>query len=174
MKDKDGTTTAEISDGKDGKDGRDGVDGKDGKDGRDGESITIETSKSGDITTLVFKNSFTGEVISTAAIEDGAEGKQGPAGQNGADGAAGKDGTDGKNGTDGDSVTVSASKAGKVTTVEFRNARTGSVIDTASIADGSDGKDGADGADYVLTAADKAEIANTVYGMLDNANGESF
>lgn len=35
-----------------------------------------------------------------------------------------------------------------------------------------DGKDGADGKDYVLTDADKTEIANTVKDLLPKYNGE--
>jgi hypothetical protein len=35
-----------------------------------------------------------------------------------------------------------------------------------------DGKDGKDGNDYVLTEADKTEIANTVVALLPKYNGE--
>lgn len=39
---------------------------------------------------------------------------------------------------------------------------------------GLQGPAGADGRDYVLTAADKAEIAQTVLSALPNASGVSF
>lgn len=40
--------------------------------------------------------------------------------------------------------------------------------------DGKDGKDGADGQDYVLTAQDKADIAQLVVGLIPEAEGSGF
>lgn len=39
---------------------------------------------------------------------------------------------------------------------------------------GADGKDGANGKDYVLTEADKQEIAQIVYSMLPSAEGVKY
>ena len=39
---------------------------------------------------------------------------------------------------------------------------------------GATGPQGPQGDDYVLTIADKAEIANTVYGMLNNLAGGAY
>lgn len=39
---------------------------------------------------------------------------------------------------------------------------------------GKDGKDGADGQDYVLTAQDKADIAQLVAGLIPDAEGSGF
>jgi hypothetical protein len=63
-------------------------------------------------------------------------------------GESGKDGADGKDGVDG------------------RNGIDG--------INGIDGKDGADGKDYVLTEADKQEIAQMVYAMLPSAEGVEY
>lgn len=39
---------------------------------------------------------------------------------------------------------------------------------------GERGATGAQGADYILTSADKTEIANTVYGMIESAEGSDY
>ena len=39
---------------------------------------------------------------------------------------------------------------------------------------GPQGPQGPAGADYVLTSADKTEIANTVYGMIESAEGSDY
>lgn len=82
----------------------------------------------------------------------------------------GDKGDSGPAGTSGVSPTVNVSKAGKVTTLTITDAEG---TKTATINDGSDGGTGPtgpagpagkDGKDYVLTAADKAEIAEQVDG----------
>lgn len=120
--DKDGTTTATITNGVDGEDGQDGVsptitasksgnkttlnitdangtktveinDGADGQDGTDGVSPTVEVSKSGKVTTVKITDA---EGTKTATINDGADGKT-PV--KGTDYVDGKDGVDGRRGT---------------------------------------------------------------------------
>lgn len=83
----------------------------------------------------------------------------------------GNKGTTGDRGSDGISPTLNVSKVGKVTTITITDA---SGTKTATINDGIDGATGAagatgatgapgkDGKDYVLTASDKAEIAEQV------------
>lgn len=45
---------------------------------------------------------------------------------------------------------------------------------TIGIPQGPQGEQGPAGADYVLTSADKTEIANTVYGMIESAEGSDY
>lgn len=76
--------------------------------------------------------------------QDGVDGKDG---KDGKDGADGKDGTNGTDGADGHSPVVTASKSGTVTTIS---------VDGTAIATVNDGDD------YLLTDADKRDIANLV------------
>ena len=118
--DKDGTTTATITNGVDGEDGQDGVsptiaasksgnkttlnitdangtktveinDGADGQDGTDGVSPIVEVSKSGKATTVKITDA---EGTKTATINDGADGKTPVKGTDYFDGQDGKDGQD--------------------------------------------------------------------------------
>ena len=66
--DKNGTTTAQISDGTD---GRDGVDGQDGTDGVDGYSPTVTMTKQGKVTTLTITDK---DGAHTTEIKDGQDG----------------------------------------------------------------------------------------------------
>lgn len=118
--DKDGTTTATITNGKDGKDGADGQPGKDGADGAPGEKGDKgdkgdpgEPGQKGDkgdpgekgeqgIQGIQGIPGEKGEKGDTGAPgSDGAKGDKGDKGDTGATGAAGKDGADGQPGTDG-------------------------------------------------------------------------
>lgn len=79
--------------------------------------------------------------------EDGAPGPQGPAGKDGKDGKDGQDGAQGPQGIPGkDGADGQDGKDGK---------------------DGEPGKDGKDGNDYVLTNADKQEIAQQAAQLID-------
>ena len=76
----------------------------------------------------------------------------------GADGANGADGNDGVSPT----VSVAAIAGGnRVTITDAEGAKTFDVMD------GAQGASGADGKDYVLTDADKQEIAETAAGLVD-------
>lgn len=85
-------------------------------------------------------------------------------------------GADGKDGYNGFSPTVIVTKSGKETEIYINDAN-GS--QSATILDGADGKDGTNGKDYVLTEADKDDIAsrtaillreNGVIGVVDENN----
>lgn len=85
--DKNGTTTATISDG---------TDGTDGQDGQDGYSPTATVSKSGDTATISITDK---DGTTTASIKDGV------------------DGTDGQDGQDGYSPTANVTKSGATATI---------------------------------------------------------
>lgn len=147
--------------GKDGAPGRDGVDGRDGIDGKDGAvGPQGPQGPSG-------KDGYT--PVKDVDYFDGLPG------QNGKDGTPGKDGVNGKDGKDGTSVTVLSVKEsntdggsnivtfsdGKTLTIKNGSKGTDGKNGTNGT-DGKDGKDGVDGKDYILTEADKTEIANLV------------
>jgi hypothetical protein len=106
-----------------------------------------------------------GNKIAIPAIkgEDGKDGKDGYTPQKNVDyfdGASGKDGT---------SVAVSkvseSSEPGGTNTVTFSDGNKVNI---------KNGKDGAKGDDYVLTEADKQEIASMVIDMLQNGDEVSY
>jgi hypothetical protein len=120
-----------------------------------------------------------------SAGKDGTDGKDG---KDGTDGVDGKDGHDGKDGADGQaaSVTVDSTVTGEPGT----NANVENVGDSTNArliftiprgAQGAKGEDGKDGDDYVLTQADKEEIAElakvttnsnkTIKAITRNSNG---
>jgi hypothetical protein len=84
------------------------------------------------------------------------------AGQPGADGKDGKDGADGYSPT----AKVTQTATGATVTITDKNGTT-----TVTITNGKDGKDGANGNDYVLTEADKAEIAEQAAELVDVPEG---
>ncbi len=106
--------------------------------------VDVSASKDGTVTTVT----VTGKDGIPHSVEildgkDGVNGKDGAPGKDGVDGVDGtngKDGKDGTNGVDGHSPVVTATKAGKVTSITVD----GTVI--ATVNDGSDGKDGSPGA----------------------------
>ena len=96
------------------------------------------------------------EALAQAKASGAFDGEPGKDGQPGADG---KDGTPGKDGTDGVSATHKWS--GTVLTVTSASGTSSADLK------GEPGKDGADGKDYVLTEADRQEIAEQAAGMVE-------
>ena len=119
----------------------------------------------------------------------GIQGEKGDKGDPGADGAPGKDGADGapgKDGADGHTPVITATKSGKVTTIKSDGEEIATVNDGK---DGAPGKDGADGkpgekgdkgdtgepgSDYVLTDADKSEIAALVLAQIPDGDEVAY
>ena len=104
----------------------------------------------------------------------------------GKDGKDGRDGRDGANGKDGKTPTIEISSDGywvingvkteyKALGYDGKDGVDGADgKDGANGKDGADGKDGKDGSDYVLTAADRSEIASSVLAMIQSAEGVGF
>lgn len=92
----------------------------------------------------------------------------GAPGQPGKDGRDGVDGQPGKDGTNGTSVTVSSVSesmaSGGSNVVTFSDGKKVTIKNGLNGTNGKDGVDGKDGEDYVLTDADRAEIAERVEG----------
>ncbi len=143
--------------------GAPGVPGKDGENGLPGEK-----GEKGDAGT---------------PGKDGAPGAKGDKGDTGAPGA---DGADGKDGADGHTPVITATKSGKVTTIKSDGEEIATVNDGK---DGAPGKDGADGkpgekgdkgdtgdpgSDYVLTDADKSEIAALVLAQIPDGDEVAY
>ena len=164
--DKNGTTTATITNGKagytpqkdvdyfDGKDGADGSPGQNGKDGSNGVSAT---------------HSWNGTVltITSASGTSSADLKGEP-------GNPGKDGSPGSAGKDGTSVTVKS--VSESTADGGSNVVTFSDGKTVTIKNGSKGNPGATpvkGTDY-FTQADINEIVNAVYAKVADGNGVAY
>lgn len=139
--DKNGTTTANITNGIDGKTPVKGVDYTDGKDGEDGISpaASIERITNGAVITIVDKNGTTSATIN--------------------------DGQNGKDGDDGFSPVATVSKItdGVVISIQDKNGITTETV--------KNGKDGEPGKDYVITSADYDAIATVVVGKLPKYNG---
>jgi hypothetical protein len=186
-----GATGPQGPKGDTGATGATGPAGADGKDGKDGTSVTVTnvTTSSADggsnvVTfsdgkTLTIKNGSKGSTGATGATgpegpqgpkgDTGATGTQGPKGDTGATGATGPAGADGKDGKDGTSVTVTkvttSSADGGSNVVTFSDGKTLTVKNGSKGSTGATGATGAagkDGKDYVLTDADKQEIAGLV------------
>jgi hypothetical protein len=94
--------------------------------------------------------------------ETGAQGPQGPKGDTGEIGPQGLKGDKGDTGDDGFSPTVTISKAGTITTITITDANG---PHTATIEDGDD---------YVLTAADKSDIADIVVQEIGSADTTAY
>lgn len=121
--------------------------------------------------------------------DKGDKGDTGAQGDPGADGAPGKDGADGapgKDGANGHTPVITATKSGKVTTIKSDGEEIATVNDGK---DGAPGKDGADGkpgekgdkgdtgdpgSDYVLTDADKSEIAALVLAQIPDGDEVAY
>lgn len=121
----------------------------------------------------VTAHDMTGET--TAVVyngADGAAGPQGPKGDTGETGATGPQGPQGEQGIQG----IQGPKGDTGETgpqgATGPQGPQGPKGDTG--ATGATGPQGPAGDDYVLTAADKTEIANAVYALLTDANGQSF
>lgn len=136
-----------------------GIQGERGETGADGNGITSVVYNADYTLTLIFDN---GERFTTPPIR-------------GERGSAGADGRDGRDGVDGITPNLSV---GNVTTLDPSQdayvTRRGT--DTNPIFDFGipKGDTGADGNDYILTSADKTEIANTVYSMIESAEGSDY
>ncbi len=149
--DRNGTTTAEITNGQDGRDGIDGQDGQDGRDGRDGQDGrdgTDGVSATVAVGTVATGNAGTNVIITNTGTNRDAilnftipRGDKGETGADGADGRDGRDGVDGQNGQDGQdgqdgfSPTATVVKSGDTATITITD-KNGTT--TASVKDGSD------------------------------------
>ena len=141
-----GATGPQGADGKDGTNGTDGAPGKDGADGAPGkDGITPTIGENGN---WYLGDEDTGKPSRGATGPQGADGKDGT---NGTDGAPGKDGADGAPGKDGITPTIG----------ENGNWYLGDE-DTGKPSRGATGPQGPAGDDYVLTPADKTQIAEAV------------
>lgn len=172
-------------DGEDGQDGQNGVDGVDGVDGKSAFEIAVEHGYTG----------TESEWLLSLKGQDGQNGQDGVDGTDGEDGVDGKsafqiavehgytgteaewllslhgsdgeDGADGEDGVDGFSAYEIAVRKGYIgTEAEWLASLKG--------ADGQDGQDGQDGDDYVLTDADKLEIRDAVYALIDDGDDITY
>lgn len=182
--------------------GKNGTNGKDGSNGTDGvsiSSVTQTTTSSADGGANIITVTLSDGTKSTFTVKNGSKGSSGKDGQNGSDGKDGNGiksavlnadytltltfdngtnyttpsirGANGTNGKDGTSVTVSkvteSTASGGSNVVTFSDGKTLTV------------KNGKDGQDYILTEADKENIAamaaarirdNGVIGYVDEDN----
>lgn len=134
--DKNGTTTAQISDGAAGAAGQDGQPGSDGQDGIT--PIVTVTSITGGHN-VAFDYGTGNSKNTDFDIMDGATGSQGPKGDTG---ATGPKGDKGDTGEDGYSPVASVSKSGTVTTITITD-KVGTT--TAQVNDGVKGDTGEEG-----------------------------
>ena len=145
-----GATGPQGADGKDGTNGTDGAPGKDGADGAPGkDGITPTIGANGN---WYLGTEDTGKPSRGATGPQGADGKDGT---NGTDGAPGKDGADGAPGKDGTTFTPSVSAAGDLSWTNDGGKDNPSPVNLK-------GQQGPAGDDYVLTPADKTQIAEEV------------
>ena len=145
-----GATGPQGADGKDGTNGTDGAPGKDGADGAPGkDGITPTIGANGN---WYLGDEDTGKPSRGATGPQGADGKDGT---NGTDGAPGKDGADGAPGKDGTTFTPSVSAAGDLSWTNDGGKSNPAPVNLK-------GQQGPAGDDYVLTPADKTQIAEEV------------
>ena len=140
-----------------GEQGIQGERGNDGKDGKDGVSVTHRWNG-----TVLEVTSASGTTYADLKGERGERGAQGERGLQGIQGIQGQRGVQGERGKDGTSVTHKWNG----TTLEITSASGTSSADLKG-ATGAQGVQGEPGKDYVLTDADKKEIANLVGGDID-------
>lgn len=162
----------------------DGETGPRGIPGKDGHSPIVTATKAGTVTTL----SIDGKTAVT--INDGETGPQGPRGlrgetgpqglrgetgpqgiqgvkgDTGETGARGPQGIQGPTGETGHSPSVTATKAGTVTTISVDGTAIATINDGEK---GDTGLQGIQGPAYVLTDTDKALITNEVLAQFTNA-----
>lgn len=114
------------------------------------------------------------EGTTTATISDGERGPAGPQGVPGERGETGQTGATGETGN-GIASIVKTGTAGLVDTYTITYTDGGTTMYTVTNgAEGQPGQKGDPGADYVLTAQDKADIADIVLGELPTATGVNF
>ena len=135
-----------------------GGSGGNGTNGKDGVSPTVEVTET-ENGHRVNITDVDGEHI--FEVTNGVDGKDGYTPQKGVDYFDGKDGENGKDGKDGEK--------GDPFTYEDFTAEQLAALKGKDGVDGKDGQDGADGKDYVLTEADKIEIAEQAAALIDTS-----
>lgn len=138
----------------------------------------IETSQGKSAYEIAVENGFAGTVeewLESLKGEKGSDGKDGIDGENGIDGQDGQDGQDGKdgqNGADGKGITSSEINANGELVLTYSDGSTANVgaVVGAKGEKGDTGTMGANGNDYVLTDADKTEIANIAIGNISDGD----
>lgn len=150
-----GTKTATIKDGEDGTGGGGGS-GTDGEDGIGISSIVQTTKSTEDDGINVMTITLTDGSVHNFEVQNGSRGSQGPSGK---DGAAGQPGKDGTNGTScmhyWDGTTLVVVSASGTSSANLKGDK------------GDPGSPGTNGQDYVLTSADKTEIAQQAAALID-------
>ena len=141
----------------------------------------IETSQGKSAYEMAVENGFARTVeewLESLKGEKGSDGKDGIDGENGIDGQDGQDGQDGKdgqNGADGKGITSSEINANGELVLTYSDGSTanvGAVVGAKGEKGdkGDTGTMGANGNDYVLTDADKTEIANIAIGNISDGD----
>lgn len=161
--DRDGTTTATITNGQDGERGPQGERGEQGIQGVPG--IQGEKGDRGE------------QGIQGERGPQGIQGERGATGATGATGPAGPAGpagSDGRDGADGFSPIATITKSGKVATITITD-KNGTTTQTISDGDdgqnGSDGRDGQDGNDGISPTATVAKSGDTATITITDKNG---
>lgn len=134
-----------------------GETGPQGPTGQAGHSPIVKASKTGTVTTISIDG------VNVASINDG---ERGPQGIQGVKGDPGIQGPVGETGAAGHSPSVTATKAGTVTTISVDGTAIATINDGAR---GETGPQGIQGPAYTLTDTDKALITNEVLAQFTNA-----
>lgn len=134
-----------------------GETGPQGPTGQAGHSPIVKASKTGTVTTISIDG------VNVASINDG---ERGPQGVQGVKGDPGIQGPVGETGAAGHSPSVTATKAGTVTTISVDGTAIATINDGAR---GETGPQGIQGPAYTLTDTDKALITNEVLAQFTNA-----
>ena len=158
--------------------GDQGEKGSQGEKGAPGAAATITV---GTVTTGAPGTEASVENAGTSAaatlnftIPRGAKGDKGDTGSPGEKGDKGDKGETGSPGAAGHSPTVTASKTGKVTTIQVDGATIATINDGADGSPGAKGDKGDKGDPYTLTDADKQTITNAVLAALPTWTGGDF
>lgn len=134
-----------------------GETGPQGPTGQAGHSPIVKASKTGTVTTISIDG------VNVASINDG---ERGPQGIQGVKGDPGIQGPVGETGAAGQSPSVTATKAGTVTTISVDGTAIATINDGER---GETGPQGIQGPAYTLTDADKALITKEVLAQFTNA-----
>jgi hypothetical protein len=134
-----------------------GETGPQGPTGQAGHSPIVKASKTGTVTTISIDG------VNVASINDG---ERGPQGIQGVKGDPGIQGPVGETGAAGHSPSVTATKAGTVTTISVDGTAIATINDGAR---GETGPQGIQGPAYTLTDTDKALITKEVLAQFTNA-----
>lgn len=134
-----------------------GETGPQGPTGQAGHSPIVKASKTGTVTTISIDG------VNVASINDG---ERGPQGIQGVKGDPGIQGPVGETGAAGQSPSVTATRAGTVTTISVDGTAIATINDGER---GETGPQGIQGPAYTLTDADKALITNEVLAQFTNA-----